>query len=114
MIQATLLKHHVKYGFKIYLRQSFFFLLDYITSTEIFQIGDRWKKSYTDAIYLTFNVKKIFFPQISDDTKNKPFCGDVMQNPFFLKSQFFRSAASGEAGNVIEKIKKSPKGKNSC
>ena len=41
---------------------------------------------------------------ISDEAKNKQFCGDVGQNLFFffLKSQFFRLS-----GNVIQQIKKS-------
>ena len=39
---------------------------------------------------------------ISDEAKKEQFRGDVRQNFFFLKSQFFRSV-----GNVIQQIQKS-------
>ena len=42
-------------NFVVYLRRGFFYLLDYITSTENFQIGDPQKKDM-DPIYHNFYV----------------------------------------------------------
>ena len=85
--------------------EGFFYLLDYVTPTENFQIGNCDKKRHGSLLYHIFYIvyKIIIFLMISDDTKNKQFRSGVSQNSsffFLLKYQFFRSTDT-----VIQQIK---------
>ena len=74
------------------IRGGFFYLLDYVKSTEIFQIGDRKKKKkhgphlsqFLHSLLTLSEVLKFIFSVISNEAKNEQFCSGVMQNPFFI------------------------------
>ena len=76
-------------------RRFFFYLLDYVTSAEIFRIGDhkkkKKKKTWTPFIVIFTQFTKaeryfkiIIYSGISDYAKNKLFRGDVRQKSFTL------------------------------
>ena len=86
----------------MHIRRGFFYLLDYVTPAEKFQIGNRKKKKkkmpwtlciviFTMFIKVEGCVKKINFFSSNDnftiifyDTKSKYLPSGVRQNPFFF------------------------------
>ena len=66
--------------------------MDYVTPTEIVQIGDRKKLTwilsfcnfYVDKRSRVMFQNNNYHREISDGTKNKQFCSNIRQNPFFF------------------------------